>query len=287
MCVVLADSSSFAYAWQLAPIGTSKILDRNAAQTTQLFPCRRCVRGGGPSKDWGFCQCNEFLVAPAAQLTGVAITNDARHRRPPRGDLHYSSHVHEPCHLQANIRVAMRAVWRALCLASLHGCMQHVSGAYAVCCMSHAVRVHNGDLRDMAAVAALHASLRSLLHAVHASRFHRKRLAPQFRPPAASIAARRNTDSFIMPKTVYGSDGVDVVRPALYARNRRPPYRLPTTARMHASAHTKLLLYQLGCAADEQQGVPRRTPCPSCWRPCAQCERAQGGDRGDRRRLRC
>jgi hypothetical protein len=73
-------------AWQLAPIGSRETGDRSAAQTTQPFPCRRCVRGGG-YKTAGFCQCNEFLVAPAAQLTGVAITNDARHRRPPRRDL--------------------------------------------------------------------------------------------------------------------------------------------------------------------------------------------------------
>jgi len=62
---------------QLAPIGSRETGDLNAAQkTTQLFPCRRCIRGGAR---WaGFCQCNEFLVAPAAQLTSVAITNDAR-----------------------------------------------------------------------------------------------------------------------------------------------------------------------------------------------------------------
>jgi len=70
---------------QLAPIGSRETGDLNAAQkTTQLFPCRRCIRGGGyrtnVTQGWGygFCQCNEFLVAPAAQLTSVAITNDAR-----------------------------------------------------------------------------------------------------------------------------------------------------------------------------------------------------------------
>ena len=148
MCVVATNSSSFV---------THGSLRRSAAgsQATGAQPRRRshshavavCVVAGtkppgsaSATSSWSR-QLRSSPALPSPTMLGTAA---------PLGET-CSAHVHEPCSLQANIRVATRAVWRALCVALLHGCVQHVSGYSGVCYRSHAVQ---RDLRDMAAVAA-------------------------------------------------------------------------------------------------------------------------------------
>ena len=240
MCVVSTNSSSFV---------THGSLRRSAAgrQATGAQPRRRshfhavavCVVAGtkppgsaSATSSWSR-QLRSSPALPSPTMLGTAAL---------LGET-CSAHVHEPCSLQAIIRVATRAVWRALCVALLHGCVQHVSGYYGVWYRSHAVHSGISGTWPRWPHACM---LRRTLCCMQStqSRFHRNRLALRrnsaHRQHPSRLAGTRTASR--CPRQCMSPTEKMLCGPPFYAPNPRPPYRSPTTEHRHARAHTKLLL---------------------------------------------